>query len=52
MENKEVYIRPQIEVIELMLENVIAGCDTDRLNLTDDPHEGGGARSKRKFWDD
>ena len=52
MENKEVYIRPQIEVIELMLENVIAGSDTDRLNLTDDPHEGGGARSKRKFWDD
>ena len=49
MENKEVYIRPQIEVIELMLE---AGSDTDRLNLTDDPHEGGGARSKRKFWDD
>lgn len=52
MENKEVYIKPQIEVIELMLENIIAGSDTDRLNLTDDPHEGGVARSKRKFWDD
>lgn len=52
MKTKEKYSRPEIEVIEMMVEGVIATSPGDELNFTEDEAPGGPSRSKRGFWDD
>jgi len=51
MKNKELYISPQIEVIQMETEDIIANSPNSPTMDTDGVHGGGTSRSK-KFWDD
>ena len=45
-------MRPEIEIVDVMLEGVIATSGEDRVGITDDAHGGGMSRSKRRdLWD-
>lgn len=51
MKTKEEYMKPEIDIIEVILEGVIAGSE-EKLDI-DDTHLGGPAGSKKKdFWRD
>lgn len=51
MKTKEKYKKPEIDIIEVILEGVIAGSE-DELNIDGD-HDGGPAGSKKRdFWRD
>ena len=52
MKTKDIYNKPEIEVIDLISEGVIAASTGDEVGFTEDAYEGGGARSKRRFWED
>ena len=52
MKTKDIYNKPEIEVIDLISEGVIAASAGDEVDFTEDAYEGGGARSKRRFWED
>lgn len=47
MKTKETYNKPEIEIIEVLTEGVIAASVGVGDETTDDA-----ARSKKKFWDD
>ena len=48
MKTKENYIKPEIEVIDIVSEGVIAISGEDRIGVSDEDHDGGMARSKKK----
>lgn len=51
MKTKENYIKPEIEVIDIVSEGVIAISGEDRIGVSDEDHDGGMARSRKKgFW--
>lgn len=51
MKTKENYIKPEIEVIDIVSEGVIAISGEDRIGVSDEEHDGGMVRSKKKgFW--
>lgn len=53
MKTKENYMRPEVEIIDVRLEGVIAASGEDRVGITDDAHDGGMSRSKRRgLWDE
>lgn len=50
MEMKETYVKPEVELIDMETEGVIAA-SYDQFGISDDEHEGGPARSRRRdFW--
>lgn len=51
MKTKENYIKPEIEVIDIVSEGVIAISGEDRIGVSDEDHDGGMTRSRKKgFW--
>lgn len=53
MKTKEDYMKPEIEVIDVMTEGVIATSGEDRIGVSDEGHEGGPSRSRKKaFWEE
>ena len=52
MKTKKVYIKPEVEEIELAIENSIMVGSGDSVGFGDGEHEGGAASSKKRdFWD-
>lgn len=51
MKTKEIYSRPEIEIITIISEGIIATSGEETFNL-DSSHGGGDAGAKRRnFWD-